>query len=71
MSFKSYMNKVDKLCVKVTGLTTSDFEDYAWRSNFDDEVPPGVALYYFLEDNGYVQRYPEIFSQYVEASEIS
>lgn len=70
-NFKKWFKKVNELCTKVTGLSVTDFEDYAWHSNFEDELSPGTALYYFFEENGYMRRYPEIFEAYHEESEIA
>ena len=70
MSFKKWMTEVDRLCIKVTDLSTSDFEDHSWRSNYEDELTPGEALFYFFEETGHLRRYPELFSQYIEKSEI-
>ena len=69
-NFKSWMKEVNRLCIKTIGFGTRDLEDYSWMSNFEDELSPGVSLYYFFEENGYVRRYPEVFEQFVEESEI-
>jgi len=70
MGYIQWLAEADKLCVKTVGIGVTDIEDYSWRSAYDDGQKPGEALYYCLEDNGYVARYPELLSQFVEQSEI-
>lgn len=70
MNFRTWMKQVDELCSRVVGVSASTMEDYRWRDSFEDELSPGQALYYFLEENGYVRRYPEIFNKFVEDSEV-
>jgi hypothetical protein len=70
MSFKKFMQEVDQLCIKTLNMSVYCFEDHPWRSNYEDEMDPGTALYYMLEENGYVQRYPDLLLQFAEESRI-
>jgi hypothetical protein len=70
VSFKSYMKKVDELCLKVTHLRINDFEDYNWLDCYEAEVDPGEALFSFFEDTGYLDRYPDTFEQYMDEGRI-
>ncbi len=71
MNFRQWFSEVNSLCQKVTGLSVSDFEDYTWRDAYEDDLSPGAALYDFLYENRYVQRYPELFESYMDKGEIA
>lgn len=47
-SFESYMAEVDIECNKQTGLDSSDFEDYDWRSEWLEDNEPSEAVSEFL-----------------------
>jgi hypothetical protein len=70
MSFKQWMDQVNELSYKTISLSVYDLEDYCWRDSYEGEMSPGEALYDFLEGNGYVQRYPELFYDFIEDCEV-
>lgn len=63
MSFQRWMKQVNGQCERVTGLSTSDFEDYRWRDAYDDGATPEEALEDFFDEIGLTSRYPELFQQ--------
>jgi len=70
ISFNAWMKEVNQLCNRIISVSTSDLEDYHWRDSYEDELKPGEALFDFLSENGYLNRYPELFSDYLDESEV-
>lgn len=48
MSYEVFMKECNAICVQMTGLDTSDFEDYDWKGEYDGDVEPGEAVTEFL-----------------------
>jgi len=69
ISFNAWMKEVDKLCTKIVGFSVHDLEDYRWRDSYEDELEPSEALFDFLSETGYLNRYPELFSDYLDEGE--
>lgn len=48
MTFEKFMKECNRICVQMTGLETSDFEDYDWRGEYDSDCEPSDSVSEFL-----------------------
>ena len=48
MPFEIWMKECNKICIQMTSLETSDFEDYNWRGEYDSDCEPSESVTEFL-----------------------
>lgn len=51
--FDKWMERVDHMCIKVTGLSRDDFPDMGYWDAWRDDVTPHEMLIDILSYNGY------------------
>ena len=51
LTFEQWLEKLDKIFIRKTGLSYQDFEDYHWMGCFEDEMTPNEAFKEFMEEN--------------------
>lgn len=61
MNFEQWMKQIDSIFEQITGMSSSDFEDYHWWDCWNDGLSPSEASEHFFSDNGYHERYPMLF----------
>lgn len=50
--FADWLQRVDEICERRTGMSVLDLEDFRWRDAFDDDERPAAACRRFLEEIG-------------------
>lgn len=66
MSFKKFISDVNSILVANVGVGYRDLEDFCWKDHFEDGASPIEAVHDFLEEGGYLRRYPSQFAPFLE-----
>lgn len=68
--FKKWFKKVNKLCSARIQLDVEDLPDANWLGMFEVGMSPGMALFDFLQDEGIIAQYQELFEDCIDKAEV-